>query len=334
MTADFVGDSEPLVVQRWRRYGHDRAYVKRGEADLGYRDLKTGAVVCPSPHDVELVTGATTSMWERARKTAYVPRHGSSDDVGASPADMPSPDSDETVPAKSVASNETTVRGPALMPDRDLALNRPGQAAREQALELRAAAPVRTIVARLTGAKTDERAYRIGADGEEEVARQLARLGPQWHVLHAVPVGDRNSDIDHVAIGPSGVFTINTKNHPQANVWVCGDTFKVNGSNQHYIRNSRHEAQRAARLLSAAAGFDVEVRGVIAVMGAHRGFIVKEQPRDGVVRVVTRREVVKNLSHLQPVLGGPSIARIFDVARHLSTWQPTRVRRDEFPISL
>lgn len=333
MTVEVVGGSEPVVVQRWRRYGHDRAYVKRGDADLGYRDLKTGAVVCPSPYDVDLVTGATTSMWEQARKAAYAPRHDSSDDGRVPVPDVPSSVTDAPVARESVAGTLTKERAAALMPDRDLALNQPGQAVREQALELRAAAPVRTIVERLVGRKTDERAWRIGADGEEEVARQLARLGPHWQVLHAVPVGDRNSDIDHVAIGPAGVFTINTKNHPQANVWVRGDTFKVNGSNQHYIRNSRHEAQRAARLLTAAASFDVEVRGVIAVMGAHRGFTVKEQPHDGAVHVVTRRELAKTLTSLQAVLGGPSIAHIYDVARHLSTWQPGRVRRDEFPIS-
>ncbi|MBG6212216.1 hypothetical protein RCH23_000129 [Cryobacterium sp. CAN_C3] len=41
----------------------------------------------------------------------------------------------------------------------------------------------------------------------------LSKLGPEWTVLHAVPVGSGSSDIDHVVIGPAGVFTINTKNH-------------------------------------------------------------------------------------------------------------------------
>ncbi|WP_349259814.1 hypothetical protein [Jatrophihabitans sp.] len=31
-------------------------------------------------------------------------------------------------------------------------------------------------------------------------------------------------------IGPVGVFTIDAKNHPQANVWVRDDTCKVNGT--------------------------------------------------------------------------------------------------------
>ena len=34
--------------------------------------------------------------------------------------------------------------------------------------------------------------------------RDLADLGPEWTVLHAVPVGAKASDIDDVLIGPAG----------------------------------------------------------------------------------------------------------------------------------
>jgi hypothetical protein len=100
------------------------------------------------------------------------------------------------------------------------------------------------------GARTEERAWRIGADGEQAVAAQLTRLGPSWRVLHAVRVGDHGSDIDHVVIGPAGVFTVNAKHHPNTSIWVGGDTFMVNGQRVPYVRNSRHEARRAARRLS------------------------------------------------------------------------------------
>jgi hypothetical protein len=216
------------------------------------------------------------------------------------------------------------------LPDRDLALNQPGAAARVQATALRDAAPVRTFLARIVGAKTDERAWRIGSDAEIEVGRRLASLGPQWRVLHALPVGERGSDIDHLAIGPGGVFTINTKHHPNAKVWVRGDTVKVNGQNQPYVRNSRHEARRAAKLISTRAGFDLEVTGLIVVMGARDGFTVKEQPKDGLVTVTTRKEVLRYLQSRPTTLGEPSVERIFQMARHLATWQPTTTCWQDF----
>jgi hypothetical protein len=96
-----------------------------------------------------------------------------------------------------------------------------GSAAREQAIAARAAqGRFKGFLARAFDVKTDERAWRIGADGEEAVAAQIAKLGPEWRVLHAVRVGERGSDIDHVVIGPAGVFTVNAKHHPNASVWV------------------------------------------------------------------------------------------------------------------
>ena len=322
MSIDQTAVSSPVVVQRWTRYGHDRAYVKIADQDLGYRDLRTGEVRCSRAEFVDTVTQATTELLERvqavAAAKAYQPRHAAPEVEAEASVEVPAEATRKPGP------------GSQLLPDRDLALNLPGQAVRQVASELRDAAPVRTFFARAVGAKTDERAYRIGAVGEVEVARRLARLGPEWRILHAVPVGERGSDIDHVVIGPGGVFTINAKNHPQATVWVGGETIKVNGFNQPYVRNSRFEAQRAATLLTAAAGFDVEVRGIVAIMGAHRGLIVKEQPRDGAVTVVARRQVDTHLRTVPNVLGMPSIERIYDVARHLATWHPKTVRRDEF----
>ncbi len=327
------GTATPVVVQRWRRFGHDRAYVKVGGDQVGYRDLRSGEIHCSESDLTDLVERATTELLARARDKAaadYTPRHArpvgtpAPVDAAAPPAGPPVP------PIPPVPPVPTAPVAPGPRPDADLGRNAPGESARRQAIEHRDAAPVRTLLARVVGAKTDERAWRIGADGEEAVARRLAKLGPEWRVLHAIPVGDNGSDIDHLVIGPAGVFTVNAKHHPQAKVWVGGDTVKVNGTNLPYVRNSRHEARRAARLLSAAARFDVEVAGIIAIMGAHRGFTVKAQPADGAVAVVTRKEIGTHLRGLPVRLGEPSINRIHSVARHLATWQPKTVRWEEF----
>lgn len=60
-------------------------------------------------------------------------------------------------------------------------------------------------------------AFFKGAAGEEIVARELARLPAGFHVFHAVDAGGgvmmwRSGDIDHVVVGPTGIFVIETKN--------------------------------------------------------------------------------------------------------------------------
>lgn len=335
MTSHELRQESPLVVvvQRWKRYGHDRAYVKVDGVQIGYRDMVSSVVHCALPEHRSLIEHATASL---ASGPASGAPPAPARQAEAAPETSPTPTppmpaslaSERPMPA-SPAPMRPAPAAPAaraLLPDQDLALVRAGAAARSQAVALRQAAPVRTMLSRMLGVKTDERAWRIGADAEEAIAQHLTRLGPGWHVLHAVPVGDRGSDIDHVVIGPPGVFTVNTKNHPNANVWVRGDTFKVNGHNQRYIHNSRFEARRAAGLLSAAARLDVEVRGVIAVLGAQQGFTVKEQPKDGAVTVVTGKSLGPYLTSLPAALGIPSIEWVYACARHLATWQPKTVQ--------
>ena len=109
--------------------------------------------------------------------------------------------------------------------------------------------------------------------------------------------------------------------HPNARVWVGGNTFMVNGHNQPYVRNSRHEAQRASRLLTAACGFPVAVTGLIAVMGAREGYTVREQPPGGDVVVLTRREVDRWLGKCSTdVLSPEQVEEVHEAARRSTTW--------------
>lgn len=207
---------------------------------------------------------------------------------------------------------------------KDLAERLPGAAARAEAVRLRKERPIRTAVARVLRVHTDERAWRIGADGEEKVAVRLAKLAkrdPQWRFLHAVPVGERGSDIDHLVIGPPGVFTLNAKHHPGAKIWIGGDTFMVNGQRQAYVRNSRFEARRVAKLLSAATGAPVVAVGVIVPVGAAE-IRVKKLPED--VKVVNRMRLVRWLESMPPVLPPEHIDALFNAARRSTTWQPAK----------
>jgi hypothetical protein len=178
----------------------------------------------------------------------------------------------------------------------DLESRVPGQAAREHAIRELAAMKERTrvgtFIARALDMKTHERAWRVGADGEETVGGRLEKLAKHgWHVLHAVPVGSRGSDIDHVVIGPGGVYTINTKRHPGGKVWVGAHAIRLNGQSVPYLRNSRFEGQRAEKLLSQAAGFAVPVRPVLVFLTGTLipNITIKQRPAD--VLVLDRTDI-------------------------------------------
>ena len=118
---------------------------------------------------------------------------------------------------------------------------------------------------------------------------------------------------------PPWVFTLNAKNHPGAKIWIGGDTFMVNGQRQPYVRNSRFEARRAAKLRSAATGAPVVAVGVIVPVGA-ADIRVKELPAD--VKVVNRTRLVGWLESMPPALPPERIDALFNAARRATTWQP------------
>ena len=208
----------------------------------------------------------------------------------------------------------------------DLAANRPGQGVRARAVEERAAQlaahPILGRLARLVDAKTDERAWRVGAMGEESVGRRLEKLtGKGWHVLHSVPVGERGSDIDHVLIGPGGVWTVNTKRHMGARVWLAPNQIRIDGHVQPYLRNSRFEAKRAAELLASVLGWTPPVRPAIVLqLGLLADPItVKQHPED--VDVLDASVVPRWFAKRPATLAPQEVETLHAAARLPGTWQ-------------
>ncbi len=316
-----MGDTE---INRWRRYGKDRLYVNSDGVRLGWHDLVSGETVVEvndrasevhAPIDDWNQAHDRESQAERSAGEPEAPPREATIHTGerapSSASELPSPTETPVQPSEEVQIDPTH--------EPDLAATRPGAMAREQAVVLREAAPVRTFFTRLVGAKTEERAWRIGADGEERVAARLAALqrkDPRWRVIHAIPLA-RDVDIDHLVIGPGGVFTLNTKHHPGARIWVAGDTLMVNGARQPYVHKSRHEAQRAAALLGGATLRAVSVTGVIVLVGAED--LTVKKPASG-VEVVYRGRLVRWLRRQPEVLDDAAIETIFEAARRPSTW--------------
>ncbi len=288
---------EQLQVVRWCKHGKDRLYVNQPDGRrLGWHDLLEGTDHADAPAHLAVVQAAA-ARWRAER--VPTPSRGDQGELGSE------------------------LRNAAAPGWSDLTGRAPGQMALAQADAVRAAAPKRGFWARLFGPPPADRSWRVGARGEQLVGQELARLiakDSRWTCLHAVPVGVDGSDIDHVVIGPAGVFTLNTKHHPAGRIWVGARTVMVNGTRMPYLRNARHEAERASRLLTAAAGFPVDVQGVVVVIAS--SLTVKEHPAD--VAVIGRRQLRRWLGYQPERLRPETAAAVHDVARRSTTWSPTR----------
>lgn len=166
---------------------------------------------------------------------------------------------------------------------------------------------------------TDEsRSLFWGVMGELEVGNALDHLGDEWTVLHSVPIGEEDADIDHVVIGPGGVFIVNTRNHSGQAVWVSGHTFLVSGQRVPHIRKSEIERGRVETLLSAAAGFDVDVTAVLAIVDPET-LTIREKPRD--VVVLSSSQLSRCFARRGRVLTPGQVEAISRAAGRERTWK-------------
>ncbi|GAB3523622.1 nuclease-related domain-containing protein [Arthrobacter monumenti] len=196
----------------------------------------------------------------------------------------------------------------------------PGQSVMHQLLLAHLQDTPRSRISRIFGARllgADSLSWYWGALGEVAVGGVLDRLGPEWTVLHAVPVGRGNSDIDHVVIGPTGVFTLNSKSHTGQAVWSAKNILMIAGKKQRHIYNAEFEANRAAKLLSSAFGRPVYVNGAVVIVGAKSVTVKENHPR---IAVVTQHQLLRWLTRRPTVLNPHQIEAISAAAVQPRTW--------------
>lgn len=130
-----------------------------------------------------------------------------------------------------------------------------------------------------------------GARGEESVGRLLDACSTDgWCIVHDARL--EHGNIDHIVLGPGGVFTVETKSHPGP-VRVQ----QIHGS-------TLRQAQDHARLLEAVVGERVE-----ALLVYSRAWVDKPLGRRRGVRVLPARMLTGYVQRRRPVLDAQRIER-------------------------
>ncbi|WP_344393623.1 nuclease-related domain-containing protein [Streptomyces vastus] len=300
-----------LTVNPWKRHGKDRLYV----------NLPDGTAVAWADRSTKVITIKVRQYQSEA--VALLREHlGDSATVrpGPSQSAMASGTASVKTPRHPEPLSPPRRDQPAKLPDLtvadDLAENRPGAAVLE-AIAARGPSSVQRFWAKMLRRSSEWDSWYAGLEGEQRVGRELQRLSAQgWRVLHGVPKGN-GGDIDHLLIGPGGVFSINTKHHQGASVWVGDDMAKVNGGQPvPYAVASKAEAAYAQRVLERYCGFTVPVEPVLVFVGIasmHRA------ATQYTVRIYQEREV-SALGPLSGKLTLDQIEQVYAVARHRRAW--------------
>lgn len=130
--------------------------------------------------------------------------------------------------------------------------------------------------------KRDYENWAQGAEGEEVVGKILEGLRAEnWCVIHDVAFGRGN--IDHIVVGPGGIFTIETKSR-DGKVWV--DHLESNMLGQAYAEKKTLEKithMEVQALLVFSRGYVLPKpiarrRGVVILSARSLGWFFSQQP--------------------------------------------------------
>jgi hypothetical protein len=190
------------VLTPWKKYGHDRVYIATtGGMKLGFLNKETGEVVLED------------ESWRSAVMQA----------LGAASA-LPTAPSPAAVALESGPTTAKPERSPAATSGpaggSARAEHERRVARREQ--RIRSAHPkLGGLILALSDDPQSTRAWASGALGEERVGAKLDGLaGDGVRVLHDRRIPRSRANIDHIAVGPSGVFVIDAKRYRDAKVEV------------------------------------------------------------------------------------------------------------------
>jgi hypothetical protein len=157
----------------------------------------------------------------------------------------------------------------------------------------------------------DAVAWRRGASGERRTARMLSPLERHgWVVLHDLAVPGSQANLDHLVIGPGGVFAIDSKQYRgRLQLDAVGKLWHGRYPLAPALRAVSWEADQAARVLPDPG---MAVVPIVAVHGAQVpwGKVVTHG-----VPVLPARRLPSMLCQLPAMLGPERIAWLADQAR-------------------
>ena len=144
-----------------------------------------------------------------------------------------------------------------------------------------------------------------GAKAEERVAEKMSELPEGFTVFHDLLFPGFN--IDHVVVGLSGIYLIETKSH-RGRLTNTGDQLLIDGNppEKDFIKQTWSQAYQLKDFLKAATGQEVSVKPILCFSAA---YVQTRQPVKGVA-VINSKFLNELLARQKPSLDAETMSRV------------------------
>ncbi|WP_233197379.1 MULTISPECIES: nuclease-related domain-containing protein [unclassified Cryobacterium] len=154
-----------------------------------------------------------------------------------------------------------------------------GQSVVEELLRQHADRPARSRIARTLGASpldANELSWLRAAQAEMIVGDILGRLPEGYSIYHSLPIRNTAFWVDHLVVGPGGIFSINSKTHWDRDLTGALRSIPINDHAMPYLRDARFESAQITALLGAVLPATTVVQSVIVLVNPHKILLARK----------------------------------------------------------
>ena len=174
-------------------------------------------------------------------------------------------------------------------------------------------------ISKIASFRKDIRKLKLGREGEKAVGEYLDRFSEKgYRIFHDIVGG--NFNIDHVLIGNTGIYTIETKTISKSlkgsnNITYDGEKVMIGkfDLDPNPVVQAKAQANWLRELITDLTGREIRVQPVIL----YPGWFVNKMPKGAKVWVLTPKALPKFLENEQIILDKNEIPSI---AYHLSRY--------------
>lgn len=157
--------------------------------------------------------------------------------------------------------------------------------------------------------------YRLGFEGERFVGEELSRLiAHKFEIYHDVPF--ENFNLDHVLVGPRGIFVVETKTRRKPLDGSGEAKYRVQfdgkllhwpwGSDAHGIEQAKNNAKTLGNWLNSATAENIKATPILGLPG----WMVDRKTAANGIYVLNPKEIFGVCSSQPPIINDQQIQRI------------------------
>jgi hypothetical protein len=151
---------------------------------------------------------------------------------------------------------------------------------------------------------------KLGIEGEEITAKVLESLGNDYKVLHSIPLEFNKKDLDHIIVGPTGVFLVNSKNYRSKSLLIDNEYIIYNKKRYTDPIDIRRDSDLVEKL------FNIKVNPILCLIN-NNNLKIKSS---NITKVLHVNKILDYIEKKEKIYSNEQVIKIYNEMSNIKKW--------------